>query len=80
MLGDSKDSNTQKNEGTVYFMAPECCREEDEEQNKKDFVGKPLDIWALAVTIFIMTFKTFPFKAKESGDMLELLDLIANAE
>jgi calcium-dependent protein kinase len=74
---DSKESNAQKNEGTVYFMAPECCGEGDQSKN---YVGKPLDIWAFAVTVYIMTFKTFPFKAKESDDVLELLDLIANAE
>lgn len=84
MLGESNETVAKKDEGTMYFMAPESC---DGNQRLilrldeiKDCAGKPLDIWALAVTAFILTFKDFPFKAENQGDIIELLDLIAAAK
>ena len=44
------------------------------------FSGKPLDIWALGVTLFIMTFNRLPIKETNEGDTLELLDLISKGE
>jgi serine/threonine protein kinase len=45
----------------------------------KEFAGKPLDIWALGVTIYILAFKELPFKTENSENVIELLDLISNA-
>jgi serine/threonine protein kinase len=62
-------------EGTIYFYAPEQC-------NSKggDFAGRPLDIWALGVTLYIMLYQKLPFYPKTEGNMIELLDLIAEGK
>lgn len=44
------------------------------------FSGKPLDMWALGVTLYIMTFNKLPIKERNEGDTLELLDLISKGE
>jgi serine/threonine protein kinase len=69
------DEKVGKVEGTMFFLAPECCDEEI-----KEFSGRPLDIWALGVTAYILTFKRLPFKPSNPENMIELLDLITNAE
>lgn len=75
MLDDSGDNVDKKVEGTMYFMAPECCEEE-----VKQFAGKPLDIWALGVTTFILTYKDLPFKPDNPENIIELMDLISNGK
>jgi serine/threonine protein kinase len=76
MLDPSQEDTVEKkSEGTMYFMAPECCEEE-----VKNFAGKPLDIWALGVTTFILVFKDIPFKAENPDNIIELLDVISNGE
>lgn len=67
-------------EGTTYFFAPECCKEEEDEENKKGYKGKPVDIWALGVTTFILVFKTLPFCESNSENVIGLYDLIAKGE
>ena len=44
------------------------------------FAGKPLDIWALGVTLYIMTFNRLPIKATNEDNTMELLDLISKPE
>lgn len=43
--------------GTPAFMAPETLREE-----KENFSGKALDIWAMGVTLYCFVFGQVPFK------------------
>jgi serine/threonine protein kinase len=41
--------------GTPSYMAPEITR-------KMDYEGKPVDIWALGVLLYVMLTGTFPFR------------------
>ncbi|VDI36685.1 calcium/calmodulin-dependent protein kinase kinase, partial [Mytilus galloprovincialis] len=43
--------------GTPAFMAPETLREE-----KENFSGKALDIWAMGITLYCFVFGQVPFK------------------
>lgn len=43
--------------GSNYYFSPEICRGDNHS-------GKPSDIWALGVTLFLLLFKDYPFKAK----------------
>ena len=71
---DGEDKLT-KTEGNLYFYPPECC------QGKTDFfAGKPVDIWALGVTIYVITFQKLPFMPKNISNLLELFELISKAE
>lgn len=67
-----------KVEGTTYFLSPECCKSE-EDDSPKGFAGKPVDIWALGVTAFVLTFKKLPF-FDESNDMMEIYNIINKGE
>ncbi len=49
-------------------------------EDLNEYAGKPLDIWSFGITIFILTYREFPFKTKNSGNMMEIYDLISNAE
>ena len=54
--------------GTVRFLAPECC-----DPNIKTYSGKKVDIWALGVTCYALTYNLLPF----SGDTdMEIFDSI----
>lgn len=59
---DKEDSNDQKNE--------------NKEKKEKTFKGKPLDIWALGVTLYIMAYLKFPFDSDKS--ILDLYNKIKN--
>ena len=39
--------------------------------------GKPIDIWALGITLYILAYKIFPFESK-NNNILELYEKIAN--
>ena len=41
--------------GTPSYMAPEITR-------KSDYEGRPVDIWALGVLLFVMITGQFPFR------------------
>jgi hypothetical protein len=43
------------------------------------FAAKPVDIWALAVSLFIMTFRALPFVSKDNN-MYEIINMIAAGE
>ena len=67
------------------FKAPETILDinEDEkggEKNEKDknvsFRGKPLDIWALGVTLYIMAYLKFPFDSDKG--IIDLYNIIKN--
>lgn len=42
--------------GTNFFFSPEIC-------SGVPHTGKPSDVWALGVTLYLMLFNTYPFKA-----------------
>ena len=60
-----------------FFRPPEICDLESDELH--DYKGAPLDIWAIGVTTFILSYKKFPFYS-ENGDMFELYDKINKAK
>jgi hypothetical protein len=39
-----------------------------------------LDIWALGVLAFLLTYKDLPFKADNPENLMELLNIIMKAE
>ena len=41
--------------GTPSYMAPEITR-------KTDYEGRPVDMWALGVLLYVMLTGTFPFR------------------
>ena len=61
-----------------YFRPAETCNLEDTE-GKKEFKGMPVDIWALGVTAYILSYNKFPFYC-EDGNMFELFDKIHNSD
>ena len=70
-----------------HFRPPEGCEllNKDENENeidnikKPDLKGKPIDIWALGVTAYILSYNKFPFESK-TNNILELYSKIAKAE
>ena len=61
-----------------YFRPAEICNLDDTE-GKKEFKGMPVDIWALGVTAYILSYNKFPFYC-EDGNMFELFDKIHNSD
>ena len=61
-------------EGTMFFYAPEMCIEDHTE-----FQGKPLDVWALGITLYLLIYRKLPFDNDE-GNMIDILDQIAEAK
>ena len=51
--------------GTPAFLSPEQCG------GTKEFLGKPLDIWAMGVTLYYMLYNRPPFIARRLGDLYE---------
>ena len=79
LLKDKKNDNIgKKMKGSLYFRAPETCTldENDKSQNLR---GKPLDIWAIGVTAYILAYKQFPF-CENNNNMFELFDIIEKGE
>ena len=60
-----------------YFRPAEICDLNDDE-GKKEYKGMPVDIWALGVTAYILSYKKFPFYSE--SDLFELYDKIHKAE
>ena len=79
ILKDNIDLPTKKIEGTNYFRAPETCTT-DSAGESIDFKGKPLDIWALGVTSYILAYKELPFKSENDDNILELFNIISKGE
>ena len=55
------------------FRAPETVTKSNNnnadlaENNKNNLKGKPIDIWALGITVYIMSYKKFPFDLSDRG-------------
>ena len=69
-----------------HFRPPEGCdlsmkknNDYDEKDNNKklDLKGKPIDIWALGVTAYILCYNKFPFES-EKDNIFELYNKICN--
>lgn len=76
MLDRCKNRKIDNLEGTMYFYPPETC---DDETCEEDYDGYPLDIWALGVTLYAMTFLELPFVSKTKNYM-ELVEMISKAD
>ena len=44
------------------------------------FKGKPVDVWALGVTAFILTFRKLPFIPENPSNLIELFAIIEAAK
>ena len=53
--------------------------ENKEKDEESDLQGKPIDIWALGVTLYILAYKKFPFES-EKNSILELYEKIYNCK
>jgi serine/threonine protein kinase len=67
-----------------HFRPPEGCILSDNDENeinnnKTNLQGKPIDIWALGVTAYILSYNKFPFESK-SNNILELYEKISKCE
>ena len=51
------EDQTKSIEGTYTFLPPECCSFDTE-----IYSMKKADIWALGITLYCLTFNSFPFK------------------
>jgi len=46
-----------------------------------DFIhGKPLDVWAFGVTIFMLAYRYFPYDIEDFGNILDIRRKISNGE
>lgn len=77
MVERYKDKKIQTVEGTMYFYAPETCSDDVSDDDKFD--AFPLDIWALGVTTFAMTYLVLPFTS-ENNCYNELMEKITKKE
>lgn len=76
MVDRCKNKKIDNLEGTMYFYPPETCNDETVDS---DFDAFPLDIWALGVNLFAMTYLELPFISKNKNYM-ELVETISKAE
>lgn len=53
-------------EGTIHFLAPEVC-----DPDVESYEGKPVDVWALGVTLFCMVFKHLPWSGQTEYFVME---------
>ena len=64
-----------------HFRPPEACNlNQDNDLDKNgNFKGKPIDIWALGVTAYILSYKKFPFES-ENNNIFDLYEKINKAK
>ena len=83
----NEDNIGQNSDAADNFKAPETLLNKEEIENednnkenighnKRSFKGKPLDIWALGVTMYIMAYLKFPFDSDKG--ILDLYNIIKN--
>ena len=74
----NEDNIGSNGDNADHFRAPETIHLDDEGTEAQEYQGKPLDIWAFGVTLYILTYLKFPF---EGGDnILELYQTIKEAK
>lgn len=49
-------------QGTYPFLAPECTQSIEDKDMYTGYHGKPVDIWAFGVTLWVFLFGTLPFQ------------------
>lgn len=76
MLEKCKDKKIDNLQGTMYFYAPETCGNNNKEDH---FDAYPLDIWALGITVFALTFLQLPFTS-DNNNYFDLIEKISKAE
>ena len=83
ILKNKDDDNVgKKARSTDHFKPPEACKingKEGEEVDVKDLQGKPIDIWGLGVTLYILAYNKFPFES-ENNNIFELYEKINNSK
>lgn len=72
LLNNDEKKVSKKIGGTIFFNAPEMASD-----NIKD--PYPLDIWALGVTLYCLTYLKLPFNSHEDN-VFELLEEILDAK
>jgi serine/threonine protein kinase len=77
-------------EGTYTFLAPECCMSggggvgpDFDAFHQKPYSMKKADVWALGVTLYIITYNRFPYELSQFTDghcttELDIMESIAN--
>jgi serine/threonine protein kinase len=74
------DNLKQKIDCNDYFKPPELINISNSVKEKsKDMKGMPVDIWAIGILSYILSYKKFPFFS-ETGNLFELMDKIKKAE
>ena len=75
-IGDNGDiADNFRAPETIHFPDPD---EDEENEENVEYQGKPLDIWALGVTLYILTYLKFPFDTDKG--LLELYKTIKEAK
>ena len=67
LIRNEEDDLTTTMEGTYTFLSPESCSFES-----SSYSMKKADVWALGVTLYILTFNHFPFSIGQTEiDLME---------
>ena len=74
----NEDNIGSNGDSADHFRAPETIHLDDEDTEYPNYQGKPLDIWALGVTLYIITYLKFPFDS--NNNILELYESIKGAK
>ena len=61
---EGDDAELRQTAGTAPFLAPEMLTGEL-------FKGKPVDVWAVGITLYLLIYGTLPFQAKTVPEMYE---------
>ena len=75
-LKDGQPDLFTKTEGNMYFFPPEFV----DGKSKKQFGYKPVDIWALGISMYTCIFKSLPFLPENRENVVELFKEIREAK
>ena len=62
LICSSDNDYTTSIEGTYTFLPPECCSMEGQFGVTQPYSMKKADVWALGVTLYIITYNRFPYE------------------
>ena len=63
-----QDDIVMSTEGTYHFFAPEAC-----DPSLDEYRGKPMDVWALGVTLYILLFMKVPWDGATEYQIMEAI-------